>query len=101
MKYRLDEQTVRCVENWLHGQARRVMISSTEHGWRPVISSVPHGTILCLGLFNIFINDLDGVIEYMLCRFTDDRKLGRSGWYTPGSHSHPEGPQQAREMSQQ
>lgn len=47
-------------------------------GGRPIISSVPHGTILGPGLFNIFINDLDDVVDCILCRFTDDRKLGRS-----------------------
>lgn len=57
----------------------------------------PHGTVL----FNIFINDLADVAEYILCRFTDDRKLGRSGWYIQGSHCHTEGLQQAREMSWQ
>lgn len=32
MKCRLDEQTVRCIENWLHGWAQRVVIRGTEHG---------------------------------------------------------------------
>lgn len=30
MKYRLDEHTVKCTENWLHGWAQRVAISSTK-----------------------------------------------------------------------
>lgn len=42
-KYGIGEGIVRWTENWLTGRTQRVVISSTESGWRPVTSTVPRG----------------------------------------------------------
>ena len=73
-KCRIDEQTVRCTENWLSGRAQKAAISSTI--WLEVITSeVSQGLVLGPTSFNTFINDLDEGIESTFGKFTDNAKL--------------------------
>lgn len=91
MKFRLDEQTVRKIENWLNGQAQRVLISGLEHHWRPVTCSLPQGSVLNPMLFNFLIcimgykvphydynlyNDLYNGVAGTLSKLANDTKLG-------------------------
>lgn len=55
--------------------SQRFVINSFISRQRLVISAVHQGSIMGLELFNIFINNIDSGIEYVLSTFADDTKL--------------------------
>lgn len=76
MVFSLDGQTASWIENWLNGQAQRVVMSVLKSYWRPVTCSLSHGSILSQILVSIFINNLNNGAACTLSKFANDTKLG-------------------------
>lgn len=46
LKYRLDKQTVRFIENWLNCWDQKVVITNVNSSWNLVNSCLPQGSTL-------------------------------------------------------
>lgn len=77
----MSKKLVRC---WV----LRVLINGPCFSWRQITSTTEDPIV---GLFNIFIRDMEQVMECTLVTFADDIKLGE---YTWGQGCHSEGPRQ-------
>ena len=52
-------------------------VEGCQSEWEEVVSSVLQGTVLGGLMFNVFIDDIDDVVELFVRKFADDTKLAK------------------------
>ena len=72
--YGIGGTTLNWINAFLCFIQQRVVVNGINLDWAPVVSGVPHGTVLGLLLFSLYINDISVDIEseIRLFQFADD-----------------------------
>ena len=61
------------IDSFLCYRQQRVVVNGAKSDWAPVLSGVPQGTVLCLVLFSLYLNDIPTDIDSEVRLFADDR----------------------------
>lgn len=70
----LYKQVVKWIAKLPNWEPVKVVSNISKTRWRPVTNKVPQDLVLGLLLINIFINGLDGGIEYTLSNLSGNKK---------------------------
>lgn len=62
------------LKSWLEGRAQGAVVSGASSGWQLFTSSIPQGS--ALGLFSLFITDLNAGFDCTFSKFTGTTTLG-------------------------
>ena len=76
-RYSIDGQLYLWFRNFLTNRRQRVQIRGSYSDWSPVISGVPHVSILGPIMFFIYVNDIHNIITSTAKLFADDTKIYR------------------------
>ena len=76
-RYSIDGQLYLWFRNFLTNRRQRVQIRGSYSEWSPVISGVPHVSILGPIMFFIYVNDIHNIITSTAKLFADDTKIYR------------------------
>ena len=70
--YRIGSKTLKWINAFLCYRHQRVVVNGVQSDWAPVVSGVPHGTVLGPLLFSLHINDITADIDSEIRLFADD-----------------------------
>ena len=72
LSYGIVGKTLKWINAFLCYRQQRVVLNGVKSEWAPVVSGVPHGTVLCPLLFSLHINDITAYIESEIRLLADD-----------------------------
>ena len=70
--YGIGGKTLKWTDSFLCLRKQRVVVNGEKSDWAPVLPGVPKGTVLCLLLFSLYVNDISSDIESEIRLFADD-----------------------------
>ena len=70
--YGIGGKTLKWIDSFLCFRQQRVVVNGIKSDWAPVLSGVPHGTVLGPVLFSLYINDITTDIDSEIRLFADD-----------------------------
>ena len=65
------ENSLKWIDAFLSFKHQRFAVNGVKSDWAPVMSGVPHGTVLCTLLFSLHINDITIDVESEMRLFAD------------------------------
>ena len=76
--YGIGGTTFKWINAFLCFRQQRVVVNGVKSDWAPVLSGVPHGTVLGPLLFSLYINDISADIECEIRRYRETSERYRS-----------------------
>jgi hypothetical protein len=74
-RYGINNKTINWVRNFLTDRKQKVSVNGVESISHDVISGIPQGSVVCLILFVVYINDMPDHVDSEAYLFADDRKV--------------------------
>ena len=70
--YRVDEELLKWIEEFLKNRCKRVKVNDKFSEWRKVVSGISQGFVLGATPFVIYINGLPNCVDFVCRIFADD-----------------------------
>ena len=68
-------ETLHWIKSFLSDRVQQVCINGANSTWKPVTSVISQGSVLCIILFVLYVNDLPSNILSGVYMFADDNKI--------------------------
>ena len=75
--YNIKEDLISWIESFFKNRVQQVVVHGEESEWMDVTSGIPQGSVLCILLFAIYINDLPAEVVSDISLFADNTKIFR------------------------